>query len=158
PAGFQGVAVMASNIRGASLTRRNVVQGAAAGVLAAGAATVISKEVEAQETKYDAIVIGTGFGGSIATFALSEQGETTLVLERGTFGITPETLGPPPASRRSSAMPWRTGRGIPSGICGCSTGHAPITASASSICSRTATTAAIVTACTIIGCFGTPTS
>ena len=82
--------------RGASLTRRNVVQGAAAGVLAAGAATVISKEVEAQDTKYDAIVIGTGFGGSIATFALSEQGKTALVLERGTFWITPETLGLPP--------------------------------------------------------------
>jgi cholesterol oxidase len=86
---------MASDNRGASLTRRNVVQGAAAGVLAAGAATVISKEAVAQET-YDAIVIGTGFGGAVATIALSNRKKKTFVIERGTFWITPETLGLPP--------------------------------------------------------------
>jgi cholesterol oxidase len=86
---------MTSDNRGASLTRRSVVQGAAAGVFAAGAASVISKEAAAQES-YDAVVIGTGFGGSIATIALSIHGKKTFVIERGTFWITPETLGLPP--------------------------------------------------------------
>src|SRR5258705_13075853 len=47
---------------------------------------------------FDAIVIGTGFGGTIAAAALHAAGKTNvLMLERGTWGITPETLGKPPA-------------------------------------------------------------
>ena len=47
---------------------------------------------------YDAIVIGTGFGGTIATAALRAAGKTNiLVLERGTWWITPEHLGKPPS-------------------------------------------------------------
>lgn len=32
---------------------------------------------------YDAIVIGSGFGGSISALRLSEKGQKVLVLERG---------------------------------------------------------------------------
>lgn len=77
------------------VTRRDAVKGAAAGAIAAGLG-MISKEAAAQET-FDAIVIGTGFGGAIATIALSAHGKKTLVIERGTFFVTPETLGAPTA-------------------------------------------------------------
>lgn len=47
---------------------------------------------------FDAIVIGTGFGGTIAAAALHAAGKkNVLVLERGTWWITPEALGKPPA-------------------------------------------------------------
>lgn len=47
---------------------------------------------------FDAIVIGTGFGGTVAAAALHAAGKTNvLMLERGTWWITPETLGKPPA-------------------------------------------------------------
>lgn len=42
---------------------------------------------------YDAIVIGSGFGGSISALRLSEKGQKVLVLERGKNtlrGIFPE--------------------------------------------------------------------
>jgi cholesterol oxidase len=84
---------MASSERTA-VTRRDAVKGAAAGAVAAGLGVLASKEAVAQET-FDAIVIGTGFGGSLATIALSTHGKKTLVIERGTFWITPETLGAP---------------------------------------------------------------
>src|SRR6266852_8451882 len=42
---------------------------------------------------YDAIVIGTGFGGTIAATRLAAAGKTVLLLERGTFWRTPENLG-----------------------------------------------------------------
>ena len=45
---------------------------------------------------YDAIVIGTGFGGTIAATRLVEKGKKVLLLERGTWWTTPETLGQPP--------------------------------------------------------------
>jgi len=45
---------------------------------------------------YDAIVIGTGFGGTIAATRLAQKGKKTLLLERGTWWITPEKLGKPP--------------------------------------------------------------
>jgi len=77
-----------------SVTRREAVTGAAAGAVVAGLATIAPKQAAAQET-YEAVVIGTGFGGAIATIALSAHGKKTLVIERGTFWITPETLGAP---------------------------------------------------------------
>jgi cholesterol oxidase len=80
----------------ASMTRRDAFKGAAAGTIAAGLGVVASKEAEAQEA-YDSIVIGTGFGGTMAAIALSAHGKKTLVIERGTFWITPETLGAPTA-------------------------------------------------------------
>jgi cholesterol oxidase len=76
-----------------SVTRRDAVKGTAAGAVAA-ALGVISKQATAQEV-FDAIVIGTGFGGAVATITLKENGKKTLVIERGTFWVTPETLGAP---------------------------------------------------------------
>jgi len=78
-----------------SLTRRNLVKGAALGAVATGLGMAATKEAAAQQA-YDAIVIGTGFGGTIATLALHAQNKKILVIERGTFWITPETLGSPP--------------------------------------------------------------
>lgn len=50
---------------------------------------------------YDAIVIGTGFGGTIAAVQLAAAGEKVLLLERGTFwrspaplSLKPDTFGP----------------------------------------------------------------
>jgi cholesterol oxidase len=85
-----------------SITRRDAFKGAAAGAVAAGIGVLTSKEAVAQET-YDAIVIGTGFGGTIATIALSAHGKKTLVIERGTFFVTPETLGAPIAPGNPTA-------------------------------------------------------
>src|SRR5262245_24925991 len=80
-----------------SVTRREAVKGtAAAGAVAAGLGVIAAQKAAAQET-YDAIVIGTGFGGAIATIALSAHRKKTLVIERGTFWVTPETLGAPTA-------------------------------------------------------------
>src|SRR5713226_2252631 len=45
---------------------------------------------------YDAIVIGTGFGATIAATRLALKGKKVLMLERGTWWVTPETLGKPP--------------------------------------------------------------
>jgi len=41
---------------------------------------------------YDAIVIGTGFGGTIASVQLVAQGKKVLLLERGTFWRSPDPL------------------------------------------------------------------
>jgi cholesterol oxidase len=41
---------------------------------------------------YDAIVIGTGFGGTIAAVQLVAQGKKVLILERGTFFRSPDPL------------------------------------------------------------------
>ena len=79
------------------VSRRTLVKGATAGALAATVNVLANKETEAQEV-YDAIVIGTGFGGAIATLALNARNKKTLVIERGTFWVTPETLGVPPKS------------------------------------------------------------
>ena len=40
---------------------------------------------------YDAIVIGTGFGATIAATRLVERGKRVVVLERGTWWVTPES-------------------------------------------------------------------
>jgi cholesterol oxidase len=85
-----------------SITRRDAFKGAAAGAAAVGIGLMSSKETVAQEA-YDAIVIGTGFGGTIATLALSAHGKKTLVIERGTFWVTPETLGAPTAPSNATA-------------------------------------------------------
>jgi cholesterol oxidase len=90
------------------ITRRDAVKGAAA--VAAGITIIAPKEVEAQEA-YDAIVIGTGFGGTIATIALFQHKKKTLVLERGTFFVTPETLGVPTAAGNPTAD-WAKSKGL----------------------------------------------
>jgi cholesterol oxidase len=64
-----------------------------------------------QQEVYDAIVIGTGFGGTIATIALSTHGKKTLVIERGTFWISPETLGAPTAPG-NAMLNWAKGKDL----------------------------------------------
>ena len=93
-----------------SITRRDAVKGAAVGAVAAGIGVLTSKEAVAQPV-YDAIVIGTGFGGAIATFALSEYKKKTFVIERGTFWVTPETLGKPLAPGNKVAD-WAKDQGM----------------------------------------------
>jgi cholesterol oxidase len=47
---------------------------------------------------YDAIVVGSGFGGTAAATTLVRAGRRVLILERGTWWTTPERMGSPPAS------------------------------------------------------------
>ncbi len=49
--------------------------------------------------KYDAIVIGTGFGATIAATRLVERGKRVLVLERGTWWMTPDNPDQQPNAR-----------------------------------------------------------
>jgi cholesterol oxidase len=44
---------------------------------------------------FDAIIIGTGFGGTVAATRLAAKGKKVLILERGTFWFTPLKLGKP---------------------------------------------------------------
>jgi len=45
---------------------------------------------------FDAIIVGSGFGGTVAATKLAGQGKRVLILERGTWWISPEKLGKPP--------------------------------------------------------------
>ena len=49
---------------------------------------------------YDAIVIGTGFGGTVAATRLAAKHKKVLLLERGTWWFSPEKLGKPPVSAK----------------------------------------------------------
>src|SRR5215212_7204359 len=49
--------------------------------------------------EYDAIIVGTGFGATVAVSQLAAQGKKVLMLERGTWWVTPEKLGKPPAAK-----------------------------------------------------------
>ncbi len=55
---------------------------------------------------FDAIVIGTGFGGTIAATKLAAKGKKVMMLERGTFWVTPEKLGQPPAGGKKPIPVW----------------------------------------------------
>jgi cholesterol oxidase len=92
------------------VTRRSLFKGAAAGAVAAQAVGALSPDKAAAAEPYDAIVIGTGFGGSVATLALHFQNKKVLVLERGTFFVTPETLGSPPPG--PSLAKWAADNGM----------------------------------------------
>src|SRR5215210_7251279 len=56
---------------------------------------------------FDAIIVGTGFGATVAVGKLVEKGKKVLMLERGTWWVTPEKLGkpldPPPPDLRKWA-------------------------------------------------------
>src|SRR2546427_18379 len=60
---------------------------------------------------YDAIVIGTGFGGTVAATRLAAKGKKVLLLERGTFWVTPAKLGKPPNS--PNFLQWATNNKMP---------------------------------------------
>jgi cholesterol oxidase len=55
---------------------------------------------------FDAIIIGTGFGGTIAATKLAAKGKKVMMLERGTFWVTPEKLGQPPAGAKKPIPVW----------------------------------------------------
>jgi cholesterol oxidase len=87
---------MTDNQSDNSISRRTVVQGAVATAVAVGTGQAVLSTEAAAADGYDAIVIGTGFGGSIAALALHAQKKRVLLIERGTFFMTPEVLGSPP--------------------------------------------------------------
>jgi cholesterol oxidase len=55
---------------------------------------------------FDAIVIGTGFGGTIAATKLAAKGKKVLMLERGTWWVTPAKIGKAPPSARKPIPVW----------------------------------------------------
>ena len=55
---------------------------------------------------FDAIVIGTGFGGTIAATKLAAKGKKVLMLERGTWWLTPAKIGKAPPSTRKPIPVW----------------------------------------------------
>lgn len=57
-------------------------------------------------TNFDVIVVGTGFGGTVAATKLAANGKKVLMLERGTFWVTPEKLGKPPQKRKTPIPVW----------------------------------------------------
>src|SRR5262245_17684029 len=62
---------------------------------------------------FDAIVIGTGFGGAIAAIQLALKKKKTMLLERGTWWVTPEVLGKPPAAAKPPIPQWAKDNGQP---------------------------------------------
>jgi cholesterol oxidase len=48
------------------------------------------------DVDYDAIVVGSGFGGTVAATTLARARQRVLILERGTWWTSPEELGSPP--------------------------------------------------------------
>lgn len=54
---------------------------------------------------YDAIIVGTGFGATVAVSQLVAKGKRVLMLERGTWWQTPEFLGKPPAAKPGDPPP-----------------------------------------------------
>jgi cholesterol oxidase len=57
---------------------------------------------------FDAVIVGSGFGGTVAATRLAGKGKRVLMLERGTWWITPETLGVPaaPPAGRPPMRKW----------------------------------------------------
>ncbi|HJR08130.1 MAG TPA: GMC oxidoreductase [Pyrinomonadaceae bacterium] len=55
---------------------------------------------------FDAIVIGTGFGGTVAATRLAAKGKKVLMLERGTWWVSPAKIGKAPPSPTPSIPVW----------------------------------------------------
>jgi len=62
---------------------------------------------------YDAIVIGTGFGGTVAATRLAAKHKKVLLLERGTFWFSPEKLGKAPVSAKPPFLDWAAQNNMP---------------------------------------------
>jgi choline dehydrogenase-like flavoprotein len=58
---------------------------------------------------FDAIVIGTGFGGTIAAVQLAAAGKSVLLLERGTFWRSPDPL----SLKADTFGPWAEAHNMP---------------------------------------------
>jgi cholesterol oxidase len=67
------------------------------------------------EMDYEAIVVGSGFGGSVAATNLARAKKRVLILERGTWWLSPEEVGSPPAAApgRPRMADWLEGRHEP---------------------------------------------
>ncbi|TXS90787.1 GMC family oxidoreductase [Parahaliea maris] len=67
-------------------TRRNLIKGGAAAGVAAGTYSPLSRAallVPTYRSSRKAVVIGSGFGGSVASLRLAEAGIPTMLIERG---------------------------------------------------------------------------
>jgi cholesterol oxidase len=62
---------------------------------------------------YDAIVIGSGFGATVALSELVRNRKKVLVLERGAWWTTPESLGKPPDPPLPDLPTWAKEQGHP---------------------------------------------
>jgi choline dehydrogenase-like flavoprotein len=60
--------------------------------------------MEATSVDFDAIVIGSGFGGTVATTQLVGAGKKVLVLERGAWWVSPVGLARPPKTPAGMTM------------------------------------------------------
>ncbi|GAA1300448.1 GMC oxidoreductase [Saccharothrix xinjiangensis] len=68
----------------ATVSRRSLIFGAgSAAVLAATGGTASARVTPVREEHHRAVVVGSGFGGSVAALRLGRAGVRTLVLERG---------------------------------------------------------------------------
>lgn len=62
---------------------------------------------------FDAIVIGTGFGGTIAAVQLVAQGKSVLMIERGTFWRSPYPLPPITTTEGDAFGDWAKQNNMP---------------------------------------------
>jgi cholesterol oxidase len=65
------------------LKRRQFLQASLAAAASVGVSTVRASAVRTKEDYVEAIVIGSGFGGAVASLRLGQAGIETIVLERG---------------------------------------------------------------------------
>ncbi|NJM69166.1 MAG: GMC family oxidoreductase [Scytonema sp. RU_4_4] len=65
------------------LKRRQFLQGSLAAAASVGVSAVRASAVRTKENYIEAIVIGSGFGGAVASLRLGQAGIETIVLERG---------------------------------------------------------------------------
>ncbi|NMG21131.1 GMC family oxidoreductase, partial [Brasilonema bromeliae SPC951] len=65
------------------LKRRQFLQGSLAAAASVGVSAVRASAVRTKEDYVEAIVIGSGFGGAVASLRLGQAGIETIVLERG---------------------------------------------------------------------------
>jgi cholesterol oxidase len=70
-------------------------------------------EVEEPAMPFDAIVIGTGFGGTIAAVQLVAQGKSVLMIERGTFWRSPYPLPPITSTEGDAFGDWAKQNNMP---------------------------------------------
>src|SRR5436190_7098101 len=66
-----------------------------------------------ERVDYDAIVVGSGFGGTVAVSKLVERGKRVLLLERGTWWASPDALGKPPQPPPPDLATWARANGQP---------------------------------------------
>ncbi len=55
---------------------------------------------------FDAIIIGSGFGATVAALQLVAKGKRVLILERGTWWLTSDHLGKPPHPEQKKLRKW----------------------------------------------------